>query len=195
MALDFDPETHTYTLDGQAVPSVTQVLKPLLGWYGDGAEGARVRGSDVHSLTAQHDWGLSPAVPEDLAPYIAAWEKFKENLRLCPVAVEKRVAHPVWLYAGTLDRVMRFPGGTVALVDIKTSVSLEAWIGCQLAAYREAWNHERPKAEQITKSLAVSLRADGTYALRTFADHPGDWAMFTSLLTEARWKERNNWAA
>jgi hypothetical protein len=185
--LSFDPESHTYALDGYAVPGVTKVLKPLQRWFGDVE--AMERGSKVHERTAELDWGLNPRIEEQYAPYVAAWERCKDALNLEIVAVEKRVGHPLHRYAGTLDRVVRMPGGTLAVVDLKTSYSLDAWVGCQLAGYREAWNHRR--REKATESMGVSLRDDGTYRVERFTDHAGDFAMFLALLTEMRWKEKH----
>ena len=51
MTLHYDPETHIYTVDGEVLPSVTQILKDMgfidVTWFNDYA---RERGSLVHKI-------------------------------------------------------------------------------------------------------------------------------------------------
>lgn len=149
--LTFDEATHTYRLDGQALPSVTQVLAAN-GLGGDFShvspavlEHARQRGTAVHAAAHYLDEGdLDEAtVDPEIRPYLEAWQAFKVARRVELLALEQRVACPLYRFAGTIDRVARVPGirGEV-LIDLKTNTPHGA--AYQLAGYKLLAQHLRP---------------------------------------------------
>lgn len=184
MSLAFDEETHVYKIDGRVVPSVTQVLKGAglidTAWFNDEA---RDRGTYVAQATQWLDEGTLDydALDPKLKPYVLAWEKFAylEN-EIEIVSVEARVANHPRMYAGTLDRLMRW-NGYIWVIDIKTGAS-QAWHGLQTAAYQEC----------VTGGAlyrgSVVLKPDGTYKFKEHKDR-NDRNAFLSALNLYHWKK------
>lgn len=149
--LTFDDASHTYRLDGQVLPSVTQVLRDN-GLGGDFShvspailEHARQRGTAVHAAAHYLDEGdldESTVAPE-IRPFLDAWQAFKAERRVELLALEQRVACPVYRVAGTIDRVARVPGlrGAI-LIDLKTNTPHGA--AYQLAGYKLLAQHLKP---------------------------------------------------
>lgn len=191
MVLQFDESTHTYRLDGQVVPSVTQLLKPIGPDFSqipaDVLERKRQLGTAVHLACELDDDGdldddsLDPA----LVPYVAAWRKFKADTGAVVLVNEKQLAHEDLRYAGTVDRVVSV-GREPWLVDLKTSADPHAAYGVQLAGYEELLR--KASRMQVDTRATVHLRDDGTFRLHQFTN-PNDAACFRALLSIHHWKE------
>lgn len=184
MRLTFDRPAHRYAIDGVYVPSVTQVLEAERLLYFGGAsnesmEYARSLGTAVHSATELDDAGdLDEDSLADVAvPYLSAWRRFRAETGFVPSAIEQRVFHAAYRYAGTLDRLGSLPRAGAVIVDIKTGQPQRA-TGYQLAAYAACL----PIAEQRRKRFGVYLRPDGTYSLTEYKDR-GDLSVFLAALT------------
>ena len=116
--LEFQESTHTYTLDGVRVPSVTQILKPMYSFYGVPDEVLQAKaelGTNVHracelldndDLDEDSEEGL--AALEPIAGYLAGYKKFKADKKPVVIANEQRLYHPLHKYAGTIDRRLAF---------------------------------------------------------------------------------------
>src|SRR5256885_13258516 len=110
MALLFDAEKHEYWLDGEQVPSVTQILRDqglidLSHIPSFILEAARRRGSAVHQLVHylnenDLDWG---SVDPAYRGYLDAWIAYREEKRLRIDLCEYRVASRRRRLAGTFD--------------------------------------------------------------------------------------------
>lgn len=191
MVLQFDESTHTYRLDGQVVPSVTQLLKPIGPDFSqipaDVLERKRQLGTAVHLACELDDDGdldddsLDPV----LAPYVSAWRKFKADTGAVVLVNEKQLAHEDLRYAGTVDRVVSV-GREPWLVDLKTSADPHAAYGVQLAGYEELLR--KASRMQVDARATVHLRDDGTFSLHQFTN-PNDAACFRALLSIHHWKE------
>lgn len=202
VALTFDPAGHEYQWQGKRVPHVTGVLEEVMNWAvvpPDLLELGRQRGSAVHALAQSEDEGAIEdwMVPIDLAPYLLAYRAFLAEVKPTWIGIEERVWHKVHRYAGTLDRrgwLWDYPEADdgvheYAYIDIKTGTDHPAY-GLQLSAYVEA---REPGLElKEPNRYVLLLRDDGTYKLaKRKTKHREDFAVFLSLLTAARWKERN----
>lgn len=197
-SLLFDSEKHRYTLDGVALPSVTQVLKPLYRFDGVPMEVLNAKaalGTSVHracelldndDLDEESDEGRAALAP--IAGYLAGYKRFKSDKRLMVVANEQRLYHPVHRYAGTIDRCYAM-GGDLWDVDLKSTVSMSPIVGLQTAAYTEMFRANGRK--QPARRGALQLFPDGTYKLHEFTD-PSDFPVFLSMLTVQRFKERHS---
>ena len=127
----FDEATHTYTLDGVVIPSVTEICAPITcGKYPPVGvvQQAAARGTRVHELCALYDMDALPdEIEAGLVGYVKAWAAFCRDYK------------PVWThielplygspdtglpFAGTLDRIGEIDGLT-RVVDIKTTASLD----------------------------------------------------------------------
>ncbi len=195
--LTFDAKTHTYTTaKGVVVPSVTQVIAPLIDYSMVSQELlalAAERGDAVHKATwldDQNDLEES-SIDEVVFPYLYAWRKFRRDK--CEWSVfqgERWVYSKEHGYAGTLDRLFqmnpRFKD--LALTEIKTTSQILPATGVQLAGYNIALPPEIKR--HITKRFVVQLRADGEYRLEEFTDQT-DFATFHSLLSITHWKKRH----
>lgn len=186
--LEFDAATHTYTLLGGVVPSVTQILKPLVDFAGIPAavlEAKRDLGSRVHfacQLLDEDDLEESSVEP-DVEPYLDAWRKFKAETGAVVLANEQRVCEPMLMYAGTLDRVLLIRGAKW-LTDLKTSFTVPMAAGPQTAGYLRALGDNT-----VIRRAALRLRADGTYRFDPLTGSD-DWPCFLSCLTLYNFKEK-----
>lgn len=190
----FDPIEHAYSVAGKRVPSVTQILSPLVDYSmvpRDVLERAQKLGTAVHRMTELYDLDDldMDCLADELVPYLTAWIKFRAESGFVPETIEKRLHHPALRYAGTSDRTGLIRGRR-AVIDIKKMLSLPPVVGVQLAAYAEL--HQK-HGTPIEDRYGLGLRADGTYRLVSFTDK-GDWPVFLSLLTLRNWKEKNGQA-
>ena len=109
--LEFNEERHEYRLDGKIVPSVTQILRPLMDFSGippDVLEHKRQIGTAVHKaieldlLGELDETSVAPA----LAPYFGAWRDFKSEFGVKDgTTTEYRVCSKIHGYAGTVDLI------------------------------------------------------------------------------------------
>lgn len=148
--LEFDEASHTYSVDGRRVPSVTQILGGVgildATWY---TEQACTRGAYVAKATALLDRGIlnRDSLDPTILPYVEQWERFCEVHNVEILEVERRVCERMHWYAGALDRVATFridraqypvrSSATPTLIDIKTGAR-EHWHQLQTAAYQAA---------------------------------------------------------
>lgn len=199
--IEFNAERHEYRVDGRLVPNVTSILAPLYDLDGIPRavlERKRAIGQAVHraiELELQDDLDES-TVHEDVAPYLPAWRRWRVDRGFELIASERKVAHPLYGYAGTLDLrgrlTIKFPREKAApgpaTIDLKTTFEVKDPVGLQLAAYQGAEAAGGDPAAKRDRRLALQLKPDGTYVERFF-DDPKDWPVFLSFLTCHNWKE------
>ena len=186
--LNFDPATHTYTLDGVVLPSVTQILQSvgLINFSGispDVLQRVADFGTAVHLATALDDVGDldEETLDPNLWPYLTAWRCFRrDEMGLQKFfEIEQPLAHPDYGFAGTPDRI-----GAMIIIDIKTSTVVPPWTGLQLAAYSVLANIT------TARRIAVQLKGDGTYQIHEFKDRK-DREIFLAALSVYKWREKN----
>lgn len=190
-ALTFDEAAHEYRLDGRRLPSVTQLLAPLVDYSKvprETLERAQALGTAVHRMTELYDNDDldEESLSDELRPYLASWLRFRTECQFEPVTIEHRMSHPLYRYAGTSDRTGIIKG-RLAVVDLKKMMVLGPHIGPQLAAYEKLHQAEGLK---VLDRFALGLRPDGTYRLQPYTD-PLDWQCFLSHLTIRNWKEKH----
>ena len=143
MIVDFDPDGHLYTVDGEPVPSVTQLVAPLGADYDepdDLMEGvldaAAERGITMHDYLAfrlkggeRYDYEL----PDAYEAYADAVEDFIAEHEITPLLIETPM--PGVGFAGTPDLVAEFDG-KVTILDWKFVSQIDKTkVGAQLAGY------------------------------------------------------------
>lgn len=167
--LVLDEPTHTYTLDGKVVPSVTQVLrildrKHLNAIPREALEAKRLLGQVVHKCCELDDLGDINDLTVDAAaiPYLEAWRRFKRVTGFVVESTEQLVYHCSYNYAGTLDVTGWFDrmGGKKALIDRKTSDIIMPSYGPQTSMY-----HSALADPTIEERYIVQLKPDGKYEL------------------------------
>ena len=127
----FDEATHTYTLDGVVIPSVTEICAPITcGKYPPVGvvQQAAARGTRVHELCALYDMDALPdEIEAGLVGYVKAWAAFCRDYKPVWTHIELPLygeIDPGQPFAGTLDRIGDIDGRT-RVVDIKTAASLD----------------------------------------------------------------------
>jgi len=160
----FFDECHKYTLDGEELPSVSQLTRFISREiYGDvgqfNLDRAAERGTSVHKATELLDKYGTVEIDEDIAPYLQAYIAFRKEHKCEWQKIEYATHHPENLYAGTLDRVGTVDGKLVVL-DIKTSSTIQKPLyTAQLNLYRKML------PDPIEQLVILHLKKDGTYKL------------------------------
>jgi hypothetical protein len=185
--LTFDEESHTYRINGQVVPSVTQVLSGagLIDgkWF---TEAGRTRGSYVALATELYDKDILDfdALDFELQQYVRAWGRFVMGFDVTVLEVEKRVFDATRRYAGTLDRVVTIGVDSTQriVLDIKTGGKAK-WHPLQTAAYAACLTG-------LHKRASIILKDDATFQYVDHGNcHTADRAMFYSALNLYHWKK------
>lgn len=185
--LEFDARSHVYMLDGEIVPSVTQLIK-LAGLIDDRwfTPEATERGSRVHTICELDDVGLlnTEKVQPAFMPYLAAWRSFRESGRFTIQSIEERVSTKALglAYAGTLDRRGLWDTEP-AIVDIKTGDDAP-WHGLQLAGYALTFD-----GGMRFRRVTVLLRGTGTFKVIDHRDR-ADVGAWMNLVALEAWKRR-----
>jgi hypothetical protein len=198
--LTFDPELHEYRVDGRVVPSVTRILHATglatdfeaiaasSRRMSEAIEYRRALGTAVHADAHAYDddaidW---PAVDPRVRPYVEAWAEFRRNTHLEPMARERRLFHPGFNYAGTLDGVFARPDGKLVLVDMKLGDPSDAGAAYQTAAYEAAYLVDHPD-HVISERWAVLLLPERRipYVITDYTtrlDHWRDFHVFQAAI-------------
>lgn len=178
----FSQDKHRYTLNGEILPSVTDLCRFLHreiyasapSWQ---MEAAAQRGTAVHAAAEALDRTGTAEIPNDFAPYLEAYLAFLRDYSPAWELIEYPTYHPEDLYAGTIDRYGLLSGFS-SLVDIKTTYTVyKPLCAAQLNLYRRML---MAQGFRVDKLYILHLRRDGTYRLRPF---PVEDALATALLT------------
>lgn len=157
--LTFKPETHEYRLDGQVVPSVTQVVHRVFpGWQAD--EMYLARGTALHEAcqALDEDFLDWSTVPSAIAGKVRAWQAFTQDCGMIAIDIERPLASQRYRFAGTLDRTFSYPGVGLVVCDLKSTI--ESRVRVQLGGYSLLLTESGQKPD---RGVAVELRQDGTY--------------------------------
>jgi hypothetical protein len=207
--LDFEPQTHTYRVDGIVVPSVTQLLDDagLTPDYKfisrDVLAHARARGLHVDAccdLLDEGDLDWSSVHPEAV-PYVEGWARFCADYSYEPAAGQVPLYHPQYGYAGTADSIGTLNGSWV-VVERKATMRMAPTYGLQTAGYAQPglWvappggGPLSPAAWPAPARLGVQLKRDGTYAVVPYEDAE-DLAAFLGVVALYRWRALSRAAA
>ena len=187
--LEFDPQAHSYTLDGRVLPSVTQILGPYEDWGAVPADvmaAAMDRGTRVHAACALIADGLigSEDCDEDIQPYLQQFERFLAESGFTLHLSEERV-HSSLGYAGTLDLYGDLPKRKKSLIDIKSG-SVPRSAGPQTAAYARALRETLGHEARYRYALLLTTER---YKLVQM-DDPQDDQIFLAALTMHNWSNR-----
>lgn len=181
------------------VPSVTEVLSSVEKRYleawrhrvGTKVADAQVRdaqafGTKLHSAAQRVAWGEFDKVDEDMKPYAEAVRQWIRENVADVMGTEMDFASVEQRFGGTLDLYCRLKDGSMAVVDWKTSASLNREMGLQLAAYALLC---REHGLTINKRLVVRIKkeAPGKFYARHYEDHARDVQGFRGLLDYWWW--------
>ncbi len=182
--LEFDPTNHIYWMDGQIIPSCTQILSGvgLINFNyisPDVLQRAADFGKAVHLACALDDMGDldEQSLDPNLKPYLEAWRTFRG--KTVWYNIEEPMCSEVYRFAGTPDRI-----GEMVIVDIKTGTTVPAWTGLQLAGYAILDNIS------TARRMAVQLKPDGKFTVHEFKERQ-DRGVFLSALSVYQWRIKN----
>lgn len=140
--LKFYDEGHVYEYNGVVIPSVSELLRFLSREvYGEidkyVLEHAAERGTAVHAATQTLDETGSVEISDEYTPYLEAYAQFRREHTVDWFYIEKPLAHPGMLYAGTIDRA-GLVDGVSCILDIKTTgVVKKSLVKAQLNGYKK----------------------------------------------------------
>ena len=158
---------HRYTLDGEELPSVSELCRFLSREiYGTVAQytldHAAERGTAVHKICQALDLYGKADVQDDLLPYVQAYIKFRKEHDVKWESIEKAMHHPEKKYAGTIDRIGTVDGKR-CIVDFKTSYQVHKPLAiAQLNLYRLIEEYYGGNVEVL---YILHLKKDGSYRL------------------------------
>ena len=98
---------------------------------------AAVRGTDIHALAERVAHGETVDVPEHLHTHVDGYARWLDAFDVQPVLTERPCAHRAHWWGGTFDAVVTI-GGTVWILDWKTSTGVYGETALQTAAYASA---------------------------------------------------------
>ena len=158
--LVFDTGLHKYFCASKELPSVTTIIRRVLGDSGHGTQWHMDKGSAAHELYALlgagEDLGLYD-YDQRLVGNIASWRDWHSRERVEVEAVEKPMAHVCAGYAGTVDAVVMIRGKRW-IIDYKASASERDEL--QLAAYKDLWDSDCQKA-RIHGIASLQITSEG----------------------------------
>lgn len=179
----FYDDTHRYTVDGEEVPSVSELTRFLTREvYNDTPQyfmdGAAARGTKVHKATESIDEYGKVECEDDISSFVQAYVQFLHDRNPDWEKIEWPVCNAKQ-YAGTVDRYGKLDGKSVIL-DIKTTATItglhKVLYRAQLNLYRLAVMLEKP----VDELWILQLKKDGTYKLNPLdVDEPLAYACIT----------------
>lgn len=193
--LTFDEAAHQYYWQGKPVVNVTRVLNDLTDYsmVPPAALALAIeKGKAVHKLVELDAKGdLDEAtLPDWMAPVLVEWRKFVAQSGFRVIDSEKKVYHPSYRYAGTLDlfgELQHVPA--FAYIDVKRSFLAGKVTGLQLSAYQAADVAEH-KDRRGALRFALRLKEGEPYRMQQFSD-ANDFNIFAACLIRHKFKEQN----
>ncbi len=171
-AIHFDPLDHQYFLNGERVPSITQLLKTAGvvddTWF---TPESRERGTAVHDLTRDVDLGV-PASGKSWREYAGYVEGYIACLAALQhpkwVAIEEPDIHAALKFGGRPDRLGPV-FGRFTVAEIKSGVKMSSHrLQTALQAILVAPRYALPA--EAWQRLAVYLTATGRYKVELHED-------------------------
>ena len=184
-SIEFDPSAHVYTVDGERLPGVTQIMRPITDIaYGgvdqETMDRAAKRGTAVHNAIELYNHFGADDCPSEYAGYMTAYKKWMQESGADVTASELRVCHGILRYCGTIDIICRIRGVSY-LIDVKTTKELkDKLVNVQLEAYARALEIMGTRVDRVA---ALHLKENGTYGFseRKAFDNKY-WDVFCALL-------------
>jgi hypothetical protein len=197
--MEFNEAEHRYMLDGVELPSVSRIMAPITELAFAKIPRATLErkiaiGHAVHLASTFID---ADALDEDsvdpaISGYLDGYRLFLQEKRPTYRLSETRLAHPLYRYAGTPDRLATIDGLTGPL-DLKSTVELYPHVGIQLAGYElllESNGFLADVREGQFARFALQLTPDGKYRLRAY-ESTFDAPAFMGLLAVHRWSSQH----
>jgi len=166
--LIFYDDTHRYTVDGEEVPSVSELTRFLTREiYGEVnqyvLDSAAERGTKVHKAAEALDKFGSVEIDDDLAGYLKAYVSFLRDRKPSWEKIEWAVNNGT-LYAGTIDRYGELDG-KYGIVDLKTTANIDKGHRVLYTAAQNLYRMAIEAGNKVEFLDILQLKKDGTYCL------------------------------
>lgn len=186
MSLEFYEDTHTYTLDGEEIPSVSEILRFISREVYQEPDKflmdqAADRGKRVHKAAEELDRQGVSFCDGDIEGYVKAYRNFLHGHKVEWNSIEKPVYNRGAWYAGTLDRAGWLDGKPVIL-DIKTTKTISKKHKLMYATQLTAYACTSPTSE--VNLYILQLRDDGSYKLIKVEEQQALWVACLMLHNE-----------
>lgn len=192
--LTFDEPSHVYAWNAKTVPSVTTILRDVLGdrfasINADILAHARQRGKAWHKARELDDAGQldEGSVAPEIAGMLDAWRSFRRYWPHKVIASELPLYHKTLGYAGTPDLVLE-AADWCGVVDGKTGLPGPR-AALQTVAYAELVR-EHFNATKLPRRFAIQVCADGKFRVTEYKV-TSDWRDFISCLNVYRLRQKN----
>lgn len=192
--LDFVESSHTYTLHGYPIPSVTQLMAPLTAAAYNGIDTevlnrAADKGTEVHEAAENYaNFGIVDISPERRA-YFDGFREWFDEVQPVVVSTEFKTYHKYLIYGGTVD-LLAYIDGHLYVIDYKTTAKVEKMLTrVQLEAYKQALiSHGIP----VERKAVLHLQKTGRAKLLEYEPDDDDaWQAFWSLVNVNNYIQSN----
>jgi hypothetical protein len=193
--LNFDPIKHEYFWDGRKIPNVTTIIENVYDQlrYANPEDVKRGQelGTAVHLACELYDNNDLKDLSESegtayLIPYLDNWKKFLKERKPQFLEIEKRVFSKMWMFAGTMDRLVTIDG-KLTILDIKSGCK-SPLVQLQTAGYQIGYEEETKK--KIKNRMVVYLD-EKNYDAKDLND-VSDKSAFLSALNTYNFKLNHN---
>jgi len=185
----FDPTTHTYKINGIAVPSVTQVIEKTLGISFKADDWYLQRGQAIHACAKFIAEGKAFHNPDTrIDGYVRALRKFFNQVEPEVFVCEESYYSERYKFAGTMDLIARI-NKKLCILDYKNSFEKER-LKLQLGGYSVL--HMPGNLGFIKTGYGVKLNDNGTYSMTTAIDLKSARSEFLVLRSYLNLKDRIN---
>ncbi len=185
----FDAEKHEYTVNGEVVPCVSDIIAVYGVKVEEGddlentMEAAAERGTVCHKVLEMYLKGRDVEYPTEYEPYVDAIRLFISEHTIIPIAIETPIYSKKHGYAGTPDLLCYFDG-VLTIVDYKfVSQIAKTKVKAQMNAYCKAYEEKDVYPDEM---IAVQFLKDGTYRI-----YPVKWDDEEFELALKLWKIKN----
>lgn len=164
--LIFFERDHSYEVDGQKLPSVSEIIRFLSREIYANAtqyqlDHAADRGTRVHRACENIDRYGSCEADAEIEPYVMAYIQFLKDKKPDWKLIETSLCDLQSGFAGTLDRYGIIDGKRV-IVDLKSNSSIKpVLVTAQLNGYRYL---ARANEHEVDAIASLHLKKDGKYS-------------------------------
>lgn len=166
--LIFLEEPHKYELDGEELPSVSEITRFISReMYTEVNQSvldrAADRGTSIHRATESLDRYGNCEIDDDLVPYLQAYVEFRKAHDVKWDKIEWSTYNAERKFAGTIDRI-GIVDGKNCIVDIKSTYTIHTVaVTAQLTLYKMMAESQGLKVDEL---FVLHLKKDGKHQFK-----------------------------